>query len=257
MTGQNTIPSKLDYQPASISGKSVVVTGGTTGSGRATALLLASTGARVLIFGRHEKELQDAMNDMKDVGEVYGLTADQARHEDVQRVFQEADRALGGVDILINNAALPAESIVQTEYQDWEYIMRANLVGYMDCSRQAIERMKKKGEGHIINIGSISAEVRDKGSDIYTATKAGIQGFTESLRKQVNEMGIKVTLIEPGLFGSDLIDMPVEEQRKKQQSMEMLKAEDIAECIYYCLTQPKRCEVITVQLRPHRQSEDI
>src|SRR5881296_1639186 len=91
MLEEMTAP-KFDYQPQSLAGKSVVVTGGTTGIGRATALRLASEGARLLIFGRHERELKDALDDIQSAGEVHGLTADQARHEDVQRVFKEADQ---------------------------------------------------------------------------------------------------------------------------------------------------------------------
>jgi short subunit dehydrogenase len=93
MLKQATIP-RFDFQPESIAGKAVLITGGTTGIGRATALLLAGRGARVLIFGRHQTELQDALADINPAGDVCGLVADQARHGDVRRVFREVDESL-------------------------------------------------------------------------------------------------------------------------------------------------------------------
>ena len=99
----------------------------------------------------------------------------------------------------------------------------------------------------------MSADVREKGSSVYVATKAAIQGFTEALRKEVNGFGIKVSLIEPGAVGTDMQPVSVPDQRKKEASGEMLKAEDIARCIEFCLTQPDRCDIVVVQVRPHGQ----
>lgn len=251
---ENLTASKLDHRPVDISRKSVVVTGGTTGIGRATALLLAAQGARVLVFGRHEDVLSDAMSDLRQTGgEAYGMTADAADIDDVRRVFAEADDKLGGVDILINNAALAADDIANTPYEEWEYIVRTNLLGYMSCTQEAVARMKKQGSGHIVNIGSMSAEVREKGSSVYVATKAAIQGFSAALRKEVNGEGIKVSLIEPGSVGTDMTEEDVPGQIKKEEKLKLLKAEDIAACVYYCITQPERCDVVHVQIRPHLQ----
>jgi len=248
-------PRLFDYQFESVNGKSVLITGGTTGIGRATAILLASQGARVMIFGRHDQELNDAVKDIQGTGgEVLGLTADTANPEDIKRVFQEVDSQMDKLDILINNAALGYKSIMEGGYEDWQYIINTNLLGYMAMAHEAIERMKAHGQGHIVNIGSMSADVREKGSSVYVATKAGIQGFSEALRKEVNPLGIKVTLIEPGSVGTDMQPESPEEQRQKAEKMEMLKAEDIAACVLYTITQPKRCDVVMLQIRPHLQS---
>jgi NADP-dependent 3-hydroxy acid dehydrogenase YdfG len=247
-----------DNQPVSLSGKAIVVTGGTTGIGRATALRLAKAGAKVLLFGTDETHLQDALSDLNAIpnAQVVGLIADQSNYQDVQRIFQEADSQLGGVDILVNNAALAANSILDTEYEEWHKVVHTNLLGYMSCCREALDRMIAKGAGHIVNIGSMSAKVREADSDLYVATKSGIEGFSESLRKKVNEKGVKVTLIEPGLVGTDMTvdQVPKEQQPEKEQEGSMLKAEDIAECVYYTLTQPIRCDVVEVRIRPHKQA---
>jgi NADP-dependent 3-hydroxy acid dehydrogenase YdfG len=242
-------------EESSIAGKGILITGGTTGIGRATALLLAREGAKVFTFGRHEKELNDAMRDFKTNGyQVHGTTADAAKIEDVRRVFGEAEEKLGSIDILINNAALAAEGVADMKWEDTEYVVRSNLLGYMACAQEAASRMKARRGGHIVNVGSMSADVREKDSSVYVATKSAIQGFSEAFRKEVNEHGIKVTLIEPGSVGTDMQIESVLEQRQKIDAGEMLKAEDIARCIHYCLTQPPRCDVVVVQIRPHKQA---
>jgi len=191
--------SLFDYQPEPVNNKSVLITGGTTGIGRATAIFLAAQGAQIMIFGRHQHELDEAMNDIRQTGgEVLGLTADTSHPQDIQRVFQEVDHQLEQLDILINNAALGYNSITEGKYEEWQYIVHTNLLGYMAMTHEAIERMKAHGGGHIVNVGSMSADTREKGSSLYVATKAGIQGFSEALRKEVNPLGVKVTLIEPG-----------------------------------------------------------
>lgn len=250
------IDSKLfNYQLEPVTDKSILITGGTTGIGRAIAILLASQGARVMIFGRHEQELNDAMDDIRAAGgDLLGLTADVSEPEDIQRVFREFDQQMERLDILINNAALGYGSVMEGGYPEWEYILKTNLLGYMSMTHEAVERMKANGWGHIVNIGSMSADVREKDSSVYVATKAGIQGFSAALRKEVNQLGIKVTLIEPGAVGTDMQDQySPEEQREKIKKMEMMRAEDIAACVLYTITQPKRCDVVALQIRPHLQ----
>lgn len=247
--------SLFDYQLEPVKDKSILITGGTTGIGRAIAILLASQGARVMIFGRHQNDLDEAMKDIQEAGgEVLGLTADVSDPDDIHRVFQEFDRQMGHLDVLINNAALGYGSVMEGAYPEWDYILKTNLLGYMAMTHEAVERMKANGWGHIVNIGSMSAEVREKDSSVYVATKAGIQGFSASLRKEVNPLGIKVTLIEPGAVGSDMQSQYTpQQQRERIEQMKMLRAEDIAACVLYTITQPKRCDVVSLQIRPHLQ----
>jgi len=241
-------------QREDVRGKGILITGGTTGIGRAAAILLASEGAKVMILGRDPDALRAAQADLAKVSdETFGFNADVTNPHDIQKTFREVDQRFDRLDVLINNAALGGGSITEGSYEDLEYVVKTNLLGYMAFAQEAVKRMKKSGGGHIVNIGSMSAEVRGEGSSLYVATKSALQGMCESFRKEVNPDGIKVTLIEPGAVGTDMQSAPPAEQQKKEKKLELLTAEDIAECILYCLTQPKRCDVVTVQIRPHLQ----
>ncbi len=236
-----------------VKGKRILITGGTTGIGRATAHLLAREN-QVIIVGRHQLEMDEALDDFESHqadGRLIGVLGDLTDPQDIDKLFDRVDEEFGQLDVLINNAGLGFNGIVDGKYSDWEYVLRTNLLAYLACSRQAIDRMRKRSSGHIVNIGSMSADAREKDSSVYVATKSGIQGFSESLRKEINELGIKVTLIEPGAVGTDM--QPRERQAEKEEHLEMMKAEDIAVAIYYCLSIPLRCEVVEMQIKPHWQ----
>ncbi|GAB3928516.1 SDR family oxidoreductase [Larkinella terrae] len=238
----------------SLDGKRIIITGGTTGIGRAIANLLAAEGAHIFTFGRHPEPLDETLNAIRNAGgKADGTTADSASPDDIRRVFQEADAKLGGLDILINCAALGAGSLSEMGDADWRYVIDTNLVGYLATTKEALSRLEPQQKGHIVLVGSMSANVREEGSSVYVATKAAIQGLAESLRKEVNPKGIKISLVEPGAVGSDMQATTPEEERQKQETGEMLQAEDIAVCVQYILTQPQRCDVVSVQIRPHLQ----
>jgi NADP-dependent 3-hydroxy acid dehydrogenase YdfG len=249
-----TAPAMLHTEVTALAGKRVLVTGGTTGIGRAVGALLASYGARILTFGRNQKPLDEALDYIRAAGgEANGLVGDLTVRDDVRRIFAKADDVFGGLDVLINNAALPADGIMQMDDAEWRYAVEANFVGQLACVREAAERMIAAGQGHIVFIGSMSAEVREKGSSVYVATKAGIEGFAASLRKELNEKGIRVSLIEPGSVSSDMASPSADRQREMIKNGLMLRAEDIAVCVHFILTQPPRTDVILMQVRPHRQ----
>lgn len=239
-----------------ITGKRVLITGGTTGIGRAIAILLASYGARTMFFGRHQEQVDEtiaAIKALENETECYGMTADIADPEDISRVFEMVDNRFGGIDILINNAALAYQSIMEGDYKDWQYVVQTNLLGYMACCHEAVSRMRETKYGHIVNIGSMSADVREQNSSVYVATKSAIQGFSEALRKEVNQLGIKVTLIEPGAVDTDMQEGSASEKKGKIEEMEMLEADDIALSVVFCLAQPLRTDIVELQIRPHLQ----
>jgi NADP-dependent 3-hydroxy acid dehydrogenase YdfG len=236
-------------------GRKVLITGGTTGIGRATAVLLAKYGADILIFGRHQKELEDALNDIERLGgkKALGTIADVASLDAINSVFDIVDKTWGKLDVLVNNAALPARSVTDHDYKTIKYILDVNITGYLVCTKMALERMLPRNEGHIINMGSMSAHVREAEANLYVTTKSAIAGFNEAVRKLVNDRCVKVSVIEPGSVGTDMVGEPPSEQRFEEEQQYMLKAEDIAESILFCLTRPKRCDVISIQIKPHRQ----
>lgn len=235
----------------SLKDKRVLVTGGTTGIGRAIARLLASYGARLFIFGRHAPELRDALKAVRDDGgEIEGMTADAAKPKDIDRVFARVRKHFGDLDVLVNNAGLGAEGIADMDDAEWRYVVETNLTAYMAFARNAAVWMEERREGDIVLIGSISAVRRGKDSSVYVATKAGVQGFAESFHKEMAEEGIRVCLIEPGKVGSDMVEGSPRAQRAKIRKMEMLRAEDIAVAVHYVLTQPRRCSIPYMQVRP-------
>ena len=246
-----------NYFGQNIKDKKIVITGGTTGIGKAIADVLVSLGGRVLIFGRDENDFKNAVADIKKQfpdAEVYGTPADVTKKEDIDKILEIVDSELGGIDILINNAALSAPGITEETYEDYKYIIDTNITGYLAFAQEASARMKKQKSGHIVNIGSMSAESKEPTSTIYVATKSAIRGFSASLRKELNPLGIKVSLIEPGAVTSDMQPGSKAEHQEKIEKMEMLEAYDIAMSTLFCLSQPQRCDIVTMQIRPHLQS---
>lgn len=237
-------------EQTTLKGKRVLISGGTTGIGRATGALLASEGAKVFIFGRHERELRDALAFIDRQGAVDGVIADQAEPKDIDRIFAAADTFLGGLDILINNAGIGGDELADQSHAEWRYVLNTNLTGYIACAKEALTRMRPKGAGHIVQIGSISADRRGGHDPIYVATKAAIQGFSASLRKEAAEYGVRVSLIEPGSVGTDMNEKPPAEQREEIAKNALLKSEDVAESIRFVLTQPARSVVTVLQIEP-------
>src|SRR5581483_28678 len=111
--------------------------------------------------------------------------------------------------------------------EDWRYVIDTNLVGAMACAREGLLWMAERKHGHIVIIGSMSAEREGKDSSVYVAGKSGLRGFAESFHKEARNKGVKVTLIEPGEVGSDMQEASPAEQRREIEAGRMLRAEDI------------------------------
>lgn len=235
----------------SLAGKRVLVTGGTTGIGRAIVFMLMDEGARVLTFGRDEKVLQETIETArKKKGELFGLSADVASEQDVVRIYSELDAKLGGIDILVANAGIAGDGLAEASEKDWRYVVETNLVGYMSCAKAAIERMRAGPGGQLVFIGSISAELKSPGTSVYATTKAGIEAFAETLRKEVADMNIRVSSIQPGSVKSDMQESSPEEQELAITRHEMLAAEEIAEAVQFIITRAARCDVVNLRIEP-------
>lgn len=237
----------------SLTGRKVVVTGGTTGIGRAVAVLLASEGARVFICGRTPQHLEDALDRIRAVGDGDGMNVDLAERGNVARFFDAADQYLGGIDVAVINAAVPAEALADTKDNDLDYQIAVDFTAYLTTTKAAVERMKAGSD--IILIGSMSAVSRAAGHSIYVAAKAGIQGFAHSLRQELSERDIKVGLIEPGFTGADFQypEFPQEKQAEMINDQVMLRAEDIAVAAHFMLTQPRRTAVSLMRVETRRE----
>lgn len=244
---------KTDH--TSLLGKRVLVTGGTTGIGRALVKMLVEQGAHVLTFGRHERELQDSLDNAREgPGTVSGLTADSSVREDIARVFAAVDERLGGIDILVCCAALGAEPLHEMEDEAWRYVVETNLIGYMACARAALLRMERSKGGHLLFVGSISSTIKAPGESVYTSTKAGLDAFAETLRKEVSdERNVKVSVVQPGSVGTDMQECTEEEKREAIANHEMLYAEEVAETIVFALTRSPRTDIVTLRVEPRIQ----
>jgi 3-oxoacyl-[acyl-carrier protein] reductase len=243
-----TVADAHTEQPL-LKGRRVLVTGGTTGIGRAIAVLLASEGARVFVCGRDPQHLEDALARIQEVGDGSGVALDLADSGGVDRLFQAADAWLGGLDIAVVNAAVPADALAETDAADLRYQIAADFTACLLTAQAATDRMRTGGD--IVLIGSTSAVSRKAGASIYVAAKAGIQGFAQSLRQELAEKDIKVGLIEPGWVGTDFDpETPPDEQRKMIGEQKMLRAEDIAVATHFMLTQPRRTAVSLMRVEP-------
>ncbi|MCW1430295.1 SDR family oxidoreductase [Novosphingobium sp. JCM 18896] len=226
-----------------LAGRKAIITGGTTGIGRAITILLASYGVKVFTCGRTEEHLQDALERIREVGEGDGITVDLAKADEIDRFFEAADRYLGGLDIAVINAAVPAEALAETSERETRYQLEADFTSYLISAQKAAKRMKAGSD--VLIIGSMSAVSQKGGNSIYVAAKRGIEGFATSLRQELAEHDIKVGLIEPGFTGADFQypDFPPERQRELIRANKMLRAEDIAVAAHFMLTQPRRTAV--------------
>ena len=239
----------------SLEGRKAIITGGTTGIGRAIGVLLASEGVEVFTCGRDENHLKDGLERINEVGKGDGISLDLAEREGVERFFAEAEKKLGHYDIAIVNAAIAIDAMADTPEEDAWYALATDYVAYVMSAYKAVRHMKDKGD--LIFVGSMSAHGLEAGSAIYAGIKKGIQGFAEALRKEIGNKGIKVGVVEPGLTGADmqLPDIPVEKQREMINAEKMLRAEDIAVAVHFMLTQPRRAVVQQLAMT-QRVSED-
>ena len=259
MTPTNTGAADAHTAVTPLRGKRIAVTGGTTGIGRAIAVLLASEGATVFVCGRDEAHLADALARIREVGEGEGITVDLAEDDGVKRFFAAADACLGGLDVAVINAATGAEGLSETSEADLRYAIATDFTAYLLSAHAAVERMTGsdgEGRGHIVLTGSMSAHVLGPGSTIYAGIKYGIQGFAEALRREMGPKGVRVSLVELGLTGSDMIEKSDADKLKAIAEEKMLRAEDIAVGVHYLLTQPNRVVVQQLTIAPRGVGEE-
>ncbi|MFV0625703.1 SDR family oxidoreductase [Sphingomonas sp. ac-8] len=237
-----------------LAGRRVAITGGTTGIGRAIAVLLASEGARVFVCGHDGDHLADALARIREVGEGDGVVLD-LRQADAARGFLDMGRErLGGLDAVVLNAATAASGVTEMDEAALRDAIALDFTAYLVGAHAAADLLDVNGD--LVLVGSMSAHVLGPHSTVYAGIKAGIAGFAEALRRELGPKGTRVGLVEPGKTGSNmqLPDVPVEKQREQIREETMLRAEDIAVGVHYMLTQPRRTVVQQLVLVPRDQA---
>lgn len=247
---QNT-SSKLD-------GKVAMVTGASSGIGRATALSLAQQGAKVVLAARREDRMSAIANQIRQAGgDAFVLPVDLTDEQAARNLVQQAHAKWGRLDILVNNAGLVDIATVETaDIDSWRRMFEVNALGLMIASKAAIPLMKAQGGGHIVNISSTLGLYTGVGLSAYSASKFAVEAFSNTLRLEVSKSNrIRITVIEPGPVETDLpthIKDPNSQQNFLDwfNSIEPLQPEDIAVAVIYAVTQPPRVSVNQLLIRP-------
>ena len=185
-----------------------LVTGASQGIGRATALALATAGARVAAAARNAEKLAGVVAEISAAGgEALAVPMDVADAENVKAGFRQAIEKFGRLDILVNNAAINRDGLaVRMKADDWDAVIRTNLTGAHFCAQQAMSTMMRARYGRIINVTSVVAETGNPGQVNYVAAKAGLIGLTRALAIEVASRNITVNAVAPGFIVSPMTD---------------------------------------------------
>lgn len=240
--------------------KVALITGASSGIGEATAILFSQRGIKVALVARREDKLNALVEKIAQAGgEAAAYTANVGNEQEAKSAVQWATETFGTVDILVNNAGIIRPGTVeQQDSQEWRDTFDINLLAPMYMSKALIPGMKKSQTGHIVNISSNAAKIPGgQSQSSYAASKYAITAFSSSLRKEVADDGIRVTVIEPGTTKTDVADsIPDSRTREAMHNHvhkeTVMKASDIAEAIYYAVSQPARVNVSEIWITPTR-----
>ncbi|MFD9857568.1 SDR family oxidoreductase [[Kitasatospora] papulosa] len=245
---------------SSLEGHVALVTGAGSGIGRATARALASAGASVAVAGRRVDRLEELRDELEaEGGTVLVLELDVTDEQAVAAAVRSAVETLGRLDILVNNAGLmllgPVENADTT---DWTRMMDTNVMGLMYTTHAALPELIRN-RGTIVQISSIAARVVGRGSAVYNATKFAVNGFSEGLRQEVTERGVRVVVIEPGTVETELREHITHAPSKaaiaeRVAKIRQLQSEDIAAAVLYAVTAPPHATVNEIFIRPTDQA---
>jgi NADP-dependent 3-hydroxy acid dehydrogenase YdfG len=243
-----------------IKDKIIIITGASSGIGEAAALKLSMKGAKVVLSARRKDKLDTLKKTIENKsGEALVVIADVTKKADMDRLVAKTLEEYGNVHAIINNAGLmPLSFVKNLKTDEWEKMVDVNIKGVLNGVAAVLPTLIKNKQGYIINISSTAAYRYFPGGAVYCATKAAVKMFSEGLRQELAPTyGICVTSIEPGAVATELMDTITDEdilgKLSEMQKMTMLEPEDIAEAIYYALTQPSRVNVNDVYIMPTEQ----
>lgn len=243
-----------------IRNKVAVITGASSGIGKATAVKLANEGVKVVLCARSVDELKELKEKIEsNGGQALVVKTDVTKSEDWEDVVSQTKSEFGNIDILINNAGLmPLSFIKKFKTDEWMKMIDVNIKGVLNGVAAILPGMLENGGGHVVNISSSAAHRVFPGGAVYSATKAAVKMFSEGMRQELApEHGINVTSIEPGAVDTNLLetitDDDIKEMLQGMDDIDRLESEDIAESIFYALNQPERVNVNDVYLMPTEQ----
>ncbi len=240
-------------------GRVALVTGASSGIGRATALELARAGMKVAVCARREERLRE-LAAQPDAGEMLPLAVDLRQEGDILRLFSSVRERWGGVDVLVNNAGLGhAESLLTGNTEHWREMLEVNVLALCVCTREALSDMFRRGDdGHVIHISSMAAHRVPSGSGMYSATKYAVRALTEGLRQELRERqsSIRVSAISPGYVETSFAEhyhKSAEAAARTYGRYKVLESDDIARAVRFVLESPPHMQVHDILIRPRDQ----
>jgi 3-oxoacyl-[acyl-carrier protein] reductase len=229
----------LESLKVDLSGQNAIVTGASQGLGRAIAIALAASGARVALVARNAEKLAKTAKLITDAGgSAEIMAADVSQKEAIEKIVDAVAEEWGKLDILVNNAGITRDTLmpVMTDEQ-WDDVINVNLRGTFLFTRAASQRMMRKRYGRIINISSVSGLIGNAGQTNYSASKAGVIGMTRSLAKELGKRKVTVNAVAPGFIESEMTEKLGEtilgEVRKRIPANRIGTPDDVAACVLF------------------------
>ncbi len=236
----NFTPNKKQLKMEELKGKKAIITGGSRGLGKATAIAFAKEGIDVAITGRNEKNLQETVAELKALGvnATYALF-NVGNYEEVQIGIKSIIAAFGSVDILVNNAGIAAfGSLNDMKVDQWSEIIQTNVMGMYFVTKEVLPYLIEKNQGDIFNVASTAGLTGNANTSAYSASKFAVIGMSESLMKEVRKNNIRVCTLTPSTIASDMsIELGI---ANKNSEDSVLQPEDFAELIVAGLKLPRR-----------------
>ncbi|MCA0131114.1 SDR family NAD(P)-dependent oxidoreductase [Winogradskyella alexanderae] len=242
--------------------KTALITGATSGIGRATAHVFANHGINLILCGRRQNRLDDIKKTLSKQTSVHTLNFDVRNRSETLKAIASIPEDFKTIDILINNAgnAHGLDPIQDGDLDDWDAMMDINVKGLLYVSKAIIPGMTKRNSGHIINIGSSAGkEVYPRGN-VYCASKHAVLAITEGMRIDLNPFGIKVSAINPGLVETEFSEVRFKggpEADNVYKGYKALQAEDIADIIYFTISRPEHVNLADVLVFPTAQANSV
>ncbi|MFP9116778.1 SDR family NAD(P)-dependent oxidoreductase [Flavobacterium sp. RNTU_13] len=240
--------------------KTVLITGATSGIGRATARLLAQNGYRLVICGRREDRLAELQDEFAELTDVQTLNFDVRNKKAVAKAIKSLPADFLNIDVLINNAgnAHGLDPIENGDVDDWDAMIDINVKGLLYVSKEIIPGMVARKSGHIINIGSIAGKEVYQNGNIYCATKHAVDAINQGMRMDLNQYGIRVGAINPGMVDTEFSEVRFKGDRERAENvykgLEPLHAEDIADIIHFVISRPYHVNIADLLVLPTAQA---